>query len=787
MDINISSMFSRTRLDAIYTNALNKYKIIFVAAGVGYGKTVSVLSWLNNTGQEYQYVSAKDSTSISKIQDYDKASIIVIDDLSFLMEEHQETLFNLLLISKTKFILIGRITSFSFLTPFLVMGIMMTIGKKELAFTKEEVQDYLQEKNIFVSENTLQRILKDSHGLPLAVALSGHYLINHPYSEKIYNKVKKDYFHYLDFSLYAYLTAKQKETLLNVAVVDVFDESLAISLTGNIDIKQILQEIVALENILIYNEDNQFKFEYFEIFEYFKYKQNMLCTKNHILYLYQKTGRYYEKAKLYLKAMHYYDLAEDSDRLCAILVENTRKNASVARFYETDYYYDKLSKEQILASPELMFGMSLLYSVKLMPDESEKWYENLKNFCKSIDTTDERYKIAKEKLVYLGIALPHRGNHKVSDIIKYAASAYGNKKSNLQELSVTGDMPSIMSGGLDFSSWTKNDVALHAMLKKPIELALGKGGIGIADAGLGESLVEKNQNLNFTRSLTLLNSALADINEKGTKQMEFACLGIMCKIFIATGSLDGARRLIKGYYNRVKDIPELTLQPNVEALLTHIALYAGNEETITSWLQENEGKELDCFYSLHRYRYLILVRCYILHNKFNEALYLLDRLKLYFESYQRPFLAMQAGILRAITHFRMGDDTWKAELNNTLLQSENFGFTRVVADEGIAVLPLLIKLNYEGNMEYYKKILSLTRKQALQYPVYLFKQEKATEELTEMEKNVLSLMKQGLTNERISFILSISLRTVKFHTSNIYSKLNVKNRSEAIVKSITLE
>ena len=52
--------------------------------------------------------------------------------------------------------------------------------------------------------------------------------------------------------------------------------------------------------------------------------------------------------------------------------------------------------------------------------------------------------------------------------------------------------------------------------------------------------------------------------------------------------------------------------------------------------------------------------------------------------------------------------------------------------------------------------------------------------LTEREKEVLSLIGAGLNNREISDRLVVTLNTVKKHTSNIYSKLGVGSRTQAI-------
>ena len=62
------------------------------------------------------------------------------------------------------------------------------------------------------------------------------------------------------------------------------------------------------------------------------------------------------------------------------------------------------------------------------------------------------------------------------------------------------------------------------------------------------------------------------------------------------------------------------------------------------------------------------------------------------------------------------------------------------------------------------------------------KQNKDIESLTAREKQVLELLSKGLLYKEIAVQLSISIDTVKRHCFNIYEKLHVSNRTEAINK-----
>jgi LuxR family maltose regulon positive regulatory protein len=57
---------------------------------------------------------------------------------------------------------------------------------------------------------------------------------------------------------------------------------------------------------------------------------------------------------------------------------------------------------------------------------------------------------------------------------------------------------------------------------------------------------------------------------------------------------------------------------------------------------------------------------------------------------------------------------------------------------------------------------------------------------TPRELELLSLIEQGLDNTQIAENLSLSLRTVKWHLSNLYAKLDVKNRTSALAKARSL-
>ena len=60
------------------------------------------------------------------------------------------------------------------------------------------------------------------------------------------------------------------------------------------------------------------------------------------------------------------------------------------------------------------------------------------------------------------------------------------------------------------------------------------------------------------------------------------------------------------------------------------------------------------------------------------------------------------------------------------------------------------------------------------------------ESLSERELEVLRLLAAGMSNQEIAEEFVVTIHTVKWHTKNLYSKLNVRNRAEALARGTEL-
>jgi LuxR family maltose regulon positive regulatory protein len=118
----------------------------------------------------------------------------------------------------------------------------------------------------------------------------------------------------------------------------------------------------------------------------------------------------------------------------------------------------------------------------------------------------------------------------------------------------------------------------------------------------------------------------------------------------------------------------------------------------------------------------------------------------------------------------------------TLAQPQ--GYIRIFADTGEPLLSLLQEAAQRGLFpEYIGRLLSAIKGTGRTPPA----QSALIEPLTPRELEVLSLLVAGLSNREIAAKLVLSLGTVKTHIHNIYGKLAVSNRPQAIHRAIELE
>ncbi|MCP4415675.1 MAG: hypothetical protein GY805_03570 [Chloroflexi bacterium] len=225
----------------------------------------------------------------------------------------------------------------------------------------------------------------------------------------------------------------------------------------------------------------------------------------------------------------------------------------------------------------------------------------------------------------------------------------------------------------------------------------------------------------------------------------------------------------------------------IDFVEVEFGLLRGDVKTAVAWAKTNELHVENEIQAGQTFYYIFLARLLIAQNKTNETLSLLKRLLEFEEKSDATGLVISILVLQAVA-WQITENTESAltALERAILLAEPEGYVRVFIDNGTSLQPLLRQLSQRGiAVAYVNRLLSAlederetTRPSAPDLP---------QEPLSDREVEVLRLLQTDLRAPQIASRIFVSVHTVRSHIKNIYRKLNVHSRYEAVAKAQKLE
>jgi LuxR family maltose regulon positive regulatory protein len=206
-------------------------------------------------------------------------------------------------------------------------------------------------------------------------------------------------------------------------------------------------------------------------------------------------------------------------------------------------------------------------------------------------------------------------------------------------------------------------------------------------------------------------------------------------------------------------------------------------------LQEGAGDSYDL--RMRKYELLVLARLLIAQGRPGGALKLLESLIPAAEWRGRPALLVEIHALQALAYQAQGDLNRALDaLACALSLAEPRGYVTIFAGEGEPMRALLREAAKRGVVrdmaaDYVRELLAALGAKERESSATLVPSV-LTEPLSERELEVLQLLNTHLSSTEIAEQLCISANTVRFHIKNIYSKLSVHSRSDAVQRAEVL-
>jgi LuxR family maltose regulon positive regulatory protein len=266
----------------------------------------------------------------------------------------------------------------------------------------------------------------------------------------------------------------------------------------------------------------------------------------------------------------------------------------------------------------------------------------------------------------------------------------------------------------------------------------------------------------------------------------------LTRVLFARGDMSGAEKIVQKMNKLSQEsiVPTWIMNLNA-AWQSRIWLAQDKLEAVARWARDSELKPDKSLSYLKKYKYITLARILIAIGRGEEATRLLQGMLEESEVGGDTTRAIEILILQALA-LHADDDTIQAvnTVERALTLAESRCFYRIFVDEGQSMAHLLYKALDRGVApNYVNRLLQafpIDEPEQVELSVSQVSESSYIEPLSEREIEVLQLIAEGLTNPEIATRLILSLYTVKTHTRNIYSKLGVNNRIQAVAKARTL-
>jgi ATP/maltotriose-dependent transcriptional regulator MalT len=765
--------------------------------------------------------------------------ILVLDDyhlirnpdihssLSFFLE-HSPSSFHVIILSRTDpplslALLRGR-------------GQLLEIRMKDLRFSDEEATTYLKEEiGLSLSQNAVNALNTKTEGWAAGLqmaALSMQGVSDTTLFIQSFSGSNRFILDYLVEEVLKRQPEAIQDFLVRTSILEIFCNSLCNALIHETYQKddygsQLMLEYLENSNLFIVPlDDDRYWYRYHNLFADLLKKRLQLCLPGEIISLHHKASQWYEQNGLIKQAIEHSILAEDFDRAIFLI------NQAAEHFFG---YGDRASMAQwIRAIPEehlrKNLNLEVLRAASLSMDghirEAETCIQNVEKWLEPIENPDAQQTILIGRImtVHSNIA-SYRGD--LDAILFYAPRALEKLSGdsdltwrswnlvNLSNLSVSkGDVDAAihyLSEGIEAGKATRSpDMVLTTMfyhilmlwLKASIREAsqASKAGLEyIAENHLddlpragalimmwGLILCERHELASAEQAIDQ-GYKLVKLEKSSPLWHEIANL-IRLRFLIANADLISADRVVKEailLYSE-NEIPEM-LAAWIRGFITEFWILRGQFAEVEKDFQDHnihiDGEVAYPYYG----EYLSLARFLQAKGEQLSAINLLERI-IHQAEIDKQFRWAVSGYVLLALAYQAQDDVTRAvtTLDKAFNLAESEGFSQIFIDEGEPMERLLTTANQTGFYpDFTHQILAAfpTSSISPRAVKQLQRHKQSTKEpLSGREIEVLRLIAGGYTNKEIAQKLRIALRTVKYHTTSIYTKLDVTGRAHAVAK-----
>lgn len=773
---------------------IKKYDILYISAPIGWEIDVLLRAAYARIGEKDIYWLEETPESSLEEQvagiSQKKKNVYMIPSLEKVIEEGKEDIVWELISQKKPgdvFVFASKALLPARLLPYTISSRYISYGIEDIKLENEQIAAYMKGRGVVLSEEELLKIENDCNNMPLFIQLLVNLLTNSAkgYHRRMKEQCFEDLYTYLDVTFFRSLSEEDQNRLLKLSCLEEFDNKLVgymLDLSKK-DSADFVERILAKSSILKKGKNGWTFFPMMRSFlerAFYKYLDYEDRLED-----YQRAMTYLSLRREWLQAIRFAYILQDKEQMAECLENILANRMDYDEFIVLENYFRELSADVYLKHPNLLIAASLVRAITRDIDASIR-YERL--YIQAIDQEEnlKQRKRMQAKLLFLYMSRP--GIIREDTMEKCAALLKSIDDETLSQEShiFVPHFISVLRGEKDYCRYYRKEKSDDGVVCRLQETADGlneRSFSTLLKFMEAEVCYERNE---LDAALDGLVNVTKEAKIDGNQSLKKLCTIAMVDLLASRNQMSSMESL------QLEKIEEDEYEnslftKNCQAHMIFYDLLKNNRVAVERWMKEDAPDESNRFLTTQYYQYLMKAKVYIWMEQYVRARMILQMLMDFAIEYKMAYLEAQVRTLEAVIYYHEGSELWKKTLLPALEWAKELGFIRIFADEGAAVCEMFGRLSQEdgewGRDEYFRKVLAAVKAQMLQYPKYL-KQEKQGNlaGFSESEQSVMRLLVLGEKNAEIATRLCVSENTVKYHLKNIYQKLQVKSRGQAITQ-----
>lgn len=762
---------------------------------------------------------------INQISTVDRNFILVLDDYHLIKNQEIHNTIAYLLDnqpSQMRLVIVTRTDPPLRLSILRARGELCEIRAEDLRFTEQESIRFLnQSMGLDMSPLDIAILTEKTEGWIAGIQLAAVSLQKHPDRHAFVTAFAGDDRYIADYLLDEALLSQPphiQNFLLQTSILDQLNAPLCDVVTERNDSQAILVELEHSNLFLIPLDNQRVWYRYHNLFV--EFLRIRLKQMDHIstVDLYRRASSWYWQQQLISEAVRLALIAGDSEMVAQLVEGHLLAIVSTSELYQLNQLLTSLPDDAITGNPWLAlamaWGMAYIGELDSTALLLEKIESNLPGLS---DTTQNRLK--GRILVLKSYLSGSRRDYTVS--IQFAQDALNLLPDN--DLSMRcftlliignayrfgGDLHRAIDLHNDALSLSQEagDIFLSVMILSRligIYQAVGQLNRAYKTGMRALEMVETYQNMTGLQSFVMgyLKLRLFGVYyERNELELAMQCAEVGLDLARQWGGYDS---ISLGYFNfaqiyqalgnyRLSDdyLREFKVTYPWEhriqykfasAIEAEIQLKAGNLYWASEWFESCGVNTSDRIQFLSLRFYDVMTQVLIARGRLSDAQDLITQVLAF--TVQAGAVEYQIRLLgrMALVFKNQGNESSAMEtLEYALSLAAPEGYLRSFLDQGEPMAQLLYQASLQG-------IHPLFCNQLLEQFPTIDKRNNPSptgllESLSNREVEVLKLIAEGYTNHEIAQELVLSLYTIKSHARNIFSKLGVKNRTEAVTRA----